>query len=413
LETVWFNKWMDQSRKIQPRLNRFFLIIISFSFILSDWIYGAFTFTELILGITGMLMLVTGKFIIKKKQVTWLLAIIILITGHSLFHFYTNNEFVLRTTLIAVVKLGYYLFLTVGLYNFIRIQKLESDFLYWNNVMGVIVCVLAAYIAFAVYAEMNLGMAIPYQRLLQFTRVDGHLYRRDIPIVRLKSIFEEPAHLGYYLNALLLANLLNKVKVKSNGLFISVIILTTLLTLSYSAVLIMIAILVFKGLQTIRFNRTMLKWDYKKTLILLGILLVLFLFRDLLYTTLYQRTAELLSGTERSGYERLVISWRFINEETYLTGLGFMQTPGTLWNVFAYIWTELGIIYFFFYLLFILYLIAMNASIGFVFILMNIAKGGYLSSSFWFLILLVLVYSTCNYRNIFSLFRKEEKSENK
>lgn len=406
------HSWLNQFGKKQPYLNHFLLILISFSFILSDWLYGAFTFTELILGLVVGILIILGKYRIHTHQFKWLALPIVLIGLHSIFHFMTNQEFDFRIAIIALIKLTFYLFIVIGIYNFIRVQKLEGSFLLWNNIMALIVCLLAAYIAFAVYAEMNLDRNIPYEFLLQFTRVDGHLYRRDIPIVRFKSIFEEPAHLGYYLNSVLMINLLNKVKLKSNWLFNSIIIVTGLLTLSYSAVFIMGCILILWVIKTIKVKNISLKWNYKMIFVLIGITIFIFVFRDLLYTTLIQRTSEIIAGTETSGYERLIISWRYINNETYLQGLGFMQTPGVLWNVFAYVWTEMGIMYFLFYILFILYIISLNVSVGIVFVLMNIAKGGYLSSSYWFLIILVIIYSSYNYKNVFSWFRKEEKSGN-
>lgn len=413
MDSIFLNNWMNQYKTVQPKLNHLILAVISFSFILSDWLYGAFTFTELLLGVVFVVMFVLGKVRIKQQQLKWIILIPVLILLHSIYHYYFNPEFVIQTSFIALIKLSYYIILVTGIFNYIRVQKLEKEFMFWNNIMALLVCLLAVYIAFAVYAEMNLDLTIPYERLLQFTRVDGHLYRRDIPIVRMKSIFEEPAHLGYYLNTVLMMNLLNKVRIRSNWVFNGIIIVVTLLTLSYSAVFIMGMILFLWLINSLRVHTFSIKWNYKVIISLIGFFIVIYLFRDLLYTTIVERTSELLAGTESSGYERLIISWRYINKETYLTGLGFMQTPGVLWNVFAYVWTEMGVIYFLFYILFILYITSLNISVGIVFVLMNIAKGGYLSSSFWFLIVLVIIYSTYNYKNIFSWFRKEEKSENK
>ncbi|WP_028273538.1 hypothetical protein [Atopococcus tabaci] len=408
--TTLMANWDAQFTKKQPLLNHILLFLISFSFMLSDWVYGAFTFTELALGMIMGILLVFGKYKIPIAQWKCVAVPIGMISAHSLYHFLVNQEFDSRTALIAIIKLSFYVLVVAGIYNFIKVQRLESTFIRWNNAAALVVCVLGVYIAFAVYADMHLGLTLPYEQLLQFTRLDGHLYRRDIPIVRMKSIFEEPAHLGYYLNAVLMVNVLNKTQYKPNYAVVAVLIVSILFTLSYSAVFIMLATVLLWAIKSLKISKEKVKWNKKTILIILGVLLVLFLSWDFIYITLIQRTLELISGTESSGYERLVISWRYINKENYLMGLGFMQTPGMLWNIYAYVFTELGLIYFICYILGIAYLIVVNPPLGIVFGLMNFAKGGYLSSGFWFLILLVLIYAADTYKNPLDCIRKERQS---
>ncbi|MFL2059878.1 hypothetical protein ACEN4K_10560 [Marinilactibacillus psychrotolerans] len=411
MDSILINKWLDQFENRQPIFNHIFLFIIAAAFVVSDWMYGAFTFTELIMGMALLVLILSGKYRIHIHQFKWILAPIIIISLHTVYLFNVQEDFALRVSVIALIKLSYFLFLIVGIYNYVRVQKLEKEFLIWNNLMAMIILAIGSYIAIAVYTEINFDQNLPYEFLLKFTRLDGHLYRKDIPIVRMKSIFQEPAHLGYYLNSILMVNLLNKNHIKITRWISTFLVIGVVLTLSYSSVFIMLAILCFWLLRNGNLLKGKIQWSSSIFFSLILIFFVIFLFRGLIYTTLIQRTIEIATGTESSGYERLIISWRYINKETYLFGYGFLQSPGMLWNVFAYVFTELGLIVFTLYILNIGYLMRFNIPIALVFILMNFAKGGYLSSSYWFLILLVIIYSGQHYESVYLFRRKEEQLE--
>ncbi|WP_368646137.1 hypothetical protein AB4027_04435 [Alkalibacterium putridalgicola] len=411
MESTLVNKWLNQYENRQPVFNHLVLFLVAISFALSDWLYGAFTFTELILGLSLSILFLAGKYRIHVHQLKWVLAPIIIILVHSLYLYNVYDDFNLRISVIALIKLLFYVLAVTGLYNFIKVQKLKEEFMIWNNLVALIILALGVYIALAVYMETNFEQGLPYEFLLRFTRLDGHLYRRDIPIVRMKSIFQEPAHLGYYLNSILMINLLNKKQLKMKKWINSLLITGVILTLSYSSVFIMLSILALWLIVNFNHFKGKLKWTPSAFVSLGLVLIVVFFFRELIYTTLVQRTIDIITGVETSGYERLIVSWRYINKETFLSGYGFLQSPGMLWNIFAYVFTELGLIVFFLYVLSIGYLMNYNIPIALVFILMNFAKGGYLSSGYWFLILLVIIYSARNFEPFHVTNRKGEHRE--
>lgn len=275
--------------------------------------------------------------------------------------------------------------------------------------MAVVILLLGVYIATAVYLEVNTEIELPYAFLLRFTRLDGHLFRRDIPIVRMKSIFEEPAHLGYYLNSILSVNVFGTFRLDKGRMFNLFLIVGILMTMSYSAIVITMTILLIKLVYKILKKDIAFSVNYKVIFPALIIVIIVFIFRDVLFTTFIRRTMELLDGTETSGYERLFDSWRYITRENLLLGVGFMHSQGYLWNNYAYAITEMGVIGLAIIGGFNLFLLKSNIGLGLVFLLLNFAKGGYLSSSYWFLILLILIYFKSSPGDSYT--RKEEYFE--
>lgn len=411
MEPTLTSNWLNQYKNRHPLFNHLFLFFIAIAFGLSDWMYRAFTFTELMLGALVAILFLAGRYRIHIHQFKWVTTPIIIITLHSLLLYLLQDDFNLKLSIIALIKLTFYILVVVGLYNFIKVQKLEKEFMVWNNIVAILILILGVYIAVAVYIETNTEQTLPYEFLLNFTRLDGHLYRRDIPIIRMKSIFQEPAHLGYYLNTLLVMNILNKIDLKMKKWINSLLIIGIILTFSYSSVFIMLSILMIWLLFNFKHIKSKLRWKPGVLISLFLVAAVIFIFREFIYTTLIQRTIEIITGSETSGYERLIVSWRYINKDTYLLGYGFLQSPGTLWNVFAYVFTELGIIIFLIYVSTIGYWMKYNVPIALILILMNFSKGGYLSSSYWFLILLILIYSAHHYEPLDALNRKGEQRE--
>lgn len=375
------------------------LTLIALSFALSDWMLGLFTFTEVLLFFILPLLLVTKRFTITMKQVKLISYITFVLILHTIYQLIYIQSFNLRVAVFAFIKMLFYLVAVMIISNYISNGKARS-FLMLNNYVAVLIGVVGAYIAFAVYAEIYLEVNIPYESLLRFTRLDGHLFRASIPIVRMKSIFKEPAHLGFYLNTLLMVNLHNKVNIKVPSIINVVLIIVILSTLSYSSVVIMFIILFVKLVTDNEILKTIEKNKYSLYIGAVILAVVVYYFRDELYITLISRTMELITGNEASGYERIVLSWRFIEKQNLLSGIGLMQTPGSIWNIPAYILTELGLFGFMLYVAAIMYLIYLNTSIGIVFIVLNFAKGGYLSSSFWFLIIMVIIYNSKKLWNI-------------
>lgn len=402
-------KWTGQYSKNESVATYTIIVIIALSFVLSDWLLGAFTFTEYILGGTILVSFLIGKFRVYKQQLKWIVLPLITIILHTLLLMSLGNEIDIRIIIISVVKLIFYLVITTWVINLVRDFKLKNQFLLIINCFAIVVFLLGIYIALAFYLNLNHELDLPYEFLLRFTRIDGHLFRSDVPIVRMKSIFEEPAHLGYYFNTVLLINAFGNHRLNYKWLFSSVLVTGIVLTFSYSAIAIMMIILTTQLIMALFQRKIKFRFNYSFIAAILSVLVIVFVFRDVLYTTFIGRTLELISGTETSGYERLFDSWRFITSENLIFGLGYMQTPGSLWNNFAYFTTEFGLIGLAFLTGFNIWIFYHNKGMGVAFLLMNFAKGGYLSSSYWFLLLLVLLYSLES--ETVSYFRKEEHFE--
>lgn len=402
----YIDLWREQYKSRNKLLEYSLLAIVVLSFMLSDWMLGIFTFTEYIIGIALTAAVLTGKFRIYLRQIKWLLLLLSTISIHSFILNSLGTELNIRLIIISLIKLLFYFIVVSWIINLINDLNHKYSFLFIVNIAAVVVFILGVYIALSVYLELHTEISLPYERLLMYTRLDGHLFRRDLPIVRMKSIFEEPAHLGYFLNTVLSVNILGPIKVEKSILFNSLLIIGIIMTMSYSAIAIMISIIVIKIFSVLLGKEFNPKMDYKLIIIALVPLLIIFLFRDVLYTTFIVRTLELIDGTETSGYERLFDSWRFVNQSNFILGLGFMQSPGSLWNNYAYMLTELGVLGISILTGFNLFIAKRNAGLGLIFLFMNFAKGGYLSSSYWLLILLILLYSRES--NLVTSIRKEE-----
>lgn len=365
------------------------VFLISLSFVLSDWMLSYFSFTELIIGPVIIMVILLRKIFITRDQIKWLIAPIILIVFNTAFQIAFNDEFLLRPALVSIVKLTFYILLVLILLNYFEKYHLEKEFLKMNNIFAMVVCVIAVYIGIAIYLEG----AIPWRFFVTFTRTGGNVFRRDPLIVRAKSIFMEPAHLGYYLNTVLAFNLLNKSHIKISGIYSIIIISVIMLTFSYSAIGIMTIILlmfVIKNRNSQDFKLNINKFWILITLII-G-MIFLYVFRESIYVTLIERTVRLIQGDESSGYERLILSWQYVNRENFWIGNGLLNTP-SIWNNFAYIQSDLGIIATLLMIGCTVYLTIKNTYMGIFFIFMNVVKGGYLSPAYWFLILGVVLYS--------------------
>lgn len=405
VRNVWLNQYSRRRKSIEVGL----LISVVLSFTLSDWMIGLFTFTEYILGTLIIVAFLTGKFRLYIHQIKWISILVGVIVLHSILIELTGQEINYRVIVIGIIKLLFYLINITWITNLIKDLNLKSFFLLIVNSMAVVILLLGVYIATAVYLEVNTEIELPYAFLLRFTRLDGHLFRRDIPIVRMKSIFEEPAHLGYYLNSILSVNVFGTFRLDKGRMFNLFLIVGILMTMSYSAIVITMTILLIKLVYKILKKDIAFSVNYKVIFPALIIVIIVFIFRDVLFTTFIRRTMELLDGTETSGYERLFDSWRYITRENLLLGVGFMHSQGYLWNNYAYAITEMGVIGLAIIGGFNLFLLKSNIGLGLVFLLLNFAKGGYLSSSYWFLILLILIYFKSSPGDSYT--RKEEYFE--
>lgn len=360
---------------------------MSLSFVVTDWMIGIFTLSDYIFVLVGISLLISGNYKIKRNQLLWILIILGVIAANIVMNIYNNETFILKTGLAALIRITYYVAIVVGFYNYVKEQKLEAQFLKILNIIAVIICFIGIYITIALYSNGQL----PYEFFWEFTRTDllSYAFNENPDFIRTRSIFSEPAYLGYFLNIILAMNYFNKANVKINKIFTILISLTLFLTFSYSAIGIMLMI---QGLYFIdKFNLKKFKWTKKTTLSALLFIVVLFFSWDLINETIINRTADILSGEDGSAYFRIIRSWDYVNTEHIFLGNGIGHTPN-VWNIYAYILSDLGLTAFLLSCLFSFYTLFVNFRMGLVFIALNFQKGGYLNPAFSIFLLLIFIY---------------------
>lgn len=392
--TTAFNKWNEFNEKYNHIWSFIILTLVSMSFVLTDWLVGIFTFSDYIFGTILTLLLISGNYKVRRNQLVWATLLLILLILNIFMNFLYNDVFILKTGIAALIKIIFYTVVITGVYNYVSIRKLQSELLIILTAVAVLVCIIGIYITIAIYSDV-----LPYEFFWEFTRGDlaSYTYGWNSALIRTKSIFSEPSYLGYYLNIILGITYFNNQKIKINKYAIALIILTIVLTFSYSSIGIMIFTLCLYASQTKKYKK--IEWHNSYLLFGFPISLFLFLAWDLINQTIIQRTISILSGTDTSALNRLLNSWQYVNKEHIFIGNGINHTPD-IWNNYAYILSDFGIILFIVFCSFSIYIVTKNPPIGILFIILNFQKGGYLSNSFWILLLLVFIYSNGSIKKI-------------
>lgn len=386
-ESSILTKWLEFNKKNNRVWSNIILFLMSLSFVVTDWMIGIFTLSDYIFALVGISLLISGNYKMKRKQLLWILLTLGVIAANIVMNVYNNEAFILKTGMAALIRVTYYVALVIGVYNYVKDQKLESHFLKILNVIAVIICFIGVYITIALYSKGQL----PYEFFWEFTRTDllSYAFNENPEFIRTRSIFSEPAYLGYFLNIILAMNYFNKINVKIKKGFTIVISLTLFLTFSYSAIGIMLMIQLLYFID--KFNFKNFKWTKTTTLSVLLLIVIGIFSWDLINETIINRTADILSGEDGSAYFRIIRSWDYVNIDHIFLGNGIGHTPN-VWNVYAYILSDLGLIAFLLSCLFSLYTLFINFRMGLVFIALNFQKGGYLNPAFSIFLLLIFVY---------------------
>ncbi|WP_423188915.1 hypothetical protein ACO1PF_10025 [Alkalibacterium sp. f15] len=254
-----------------------------------------------------------------------------------------------------------------------------------NNYLAVLTILIGIIIIVAIYTDNHHISRFFWT----YTRQDyrSYYYAGNDSIVRMRSIFSEPAHLGHYLNTIFFANLFfNKSK---KGYILIILMLGILLTFSYS----MIFIFLITGFSYLLVNtiKGNIKWTKKVWYLVIPMTLILAMLWDIIYVTIIERTINILSGMDGSAYNRIIESWIYVENERLIFGNGIGHTP-PITNIYAYVISDFGLIGFIPYLGLTGYIILNSLTTGILFITMNMAKGGYLNPSFWLFLLFVFLY---------------------
>lgn len=362
------------------------LMIISLAFILSDWIVLYSSFGDFILAFGVFLLLCLGQIKITRKQLIILaIPITVLITTIVLGYFFNDYWLSNKRLLASSIKFVFYMSATTMVFNFIKKEKLENTFLKMSNVFAILSVIIGIGITILIYLELK-GI---YTLIWTFTRSDprSFYYTGFRDVVRTRSLFSEPAHLGYYLNTVFFANIFYEKK--SNMLVLTILAIGILLTLSYS----MIFIFLVTGFTTVflRIIKKEFKWNHWYWAIIILISGLLFWFWDLIYVSIIERTLNILSGDDGSANVRILGSWDYVVRERLLFGNGIGHTP-PITNMFAYVLSDFGLIGFVPYIIFTLVLLFNNLALFVLFVTMNVSKGGYLNPAFWLFLLFIFLY---------------------
>ncbi|WP_051912404.1 hypothetical protein [Carnobacterium funditum] len=381
------DKWLSINKKVDNIWAHIFLYLLSFSFVVTDWMIGIFTLSDFVFLIILFLMLITGNFIFKKEQVILSMALIAVVFLNVLFSDMYNESFQISVGIAGLVKITFYLVTIMGLYNFIKKRELENKALIAINVVAVIVSLIGIYITIAIYSDG----ALPFDFFWEFTRSDrlSYSFNWNDQFIRSRSIFSEPSYFGYYLNIILGINYFNKVGMNISkwvNMFLTVMII---LTFSYSSIAIMIIIQMLKSFDFVK-NKDF-KWNNFYYFYIFIVVMVIFVFWETFSETLLKRTLDILSGEDTSAINRITNSWQYTNKEHLFLGNGIGHTP-SIWNIYAYMLSDFGIIAFACSVIFTGYIMMKNFRIGMLFLLLNFQKGGYLSNSFWIFLLLIFLF---------------------
>lgn len=386
------NNWIMFNEKNKTIWMYLIFISLGTAAVVADWMVGIFSLSDFIFGFILICLVVSNNYRITIKQIIALLVLFSIISANILINYYNNDLFVLKTGIAALIKTTFYAVVLVGCFNLVKMRNQEKRLLRIVNSIAILVGIIGIYITLAIYLDGKL----PYEFFWKLTRTDStsYLYDGIANLYRTRSVFAEPSYLGYYLNGVLAVNYFNKHNIRINryvNFFITIIII---LTFSYSSIAVMLIIQLLHfctitNLRKIRFN-----WFYLMSLV--AIVLLVSIFWDIIQVTLIDRTLSILDGTDYSTRGRLLESWQYINREHVFMGNGIGHTP-SIWNIYAYVLSDLGIIAFLMFCLLSVLIIISNVKLGILFVCLNFQKGGYLSPEFWIFLLLVFNFIGDNY----------------
>lgn len=362
--------------------NTALIVLLVWVMILSDWSVLNVSFGDFLLVGIVLLLLSNVPIDFSKKQ-QWLFIIstssIILIT--LLAYITGPADMNIKLLLFSNVKLMFYIGTVMMIYNYISSRGLKPKFVRINTYMSLLVIAIGIVIIYFILTD-QLDIL---HKIWYFTRIDDRSYHLgSSDIIRMRSLFAEPAHLGFYLNISLYFVL--KQRNKYWLVYAVLISIGIVLTLSYSMIMIgswLIMSTIAKHVKLSQF-----KWDGRYLIVVAVMLLIALIFGEFLYEAIYIRTLNILSGEDGSAIARLMGSWQQIDSGHLLFGVGAAHSTN-ITNMYAYALSDFGIIG-------LLSLLAGTGIIftfglreGVFFTLMNISKGGYLNPLFWLFILVI------------------------
>ncbi|QTJ36433.1 hypothetical protein FE323_05255 [Dolosigranulum pigrum] len=362
--------------------NTALIVLLVWVMILSDWSVLNVSFGDFLL--VGLVLLLLSNVPIdfsKKQQQLFIISTSSIILITLLAYITGPADMNIKLLLFSNVKLMFYIGTVMMIYNYISSRGLKPKFVRINTYMSLLVIAIGIVIIYFILTD-QLDIL---HKIWHFTRIDDRSYHLgSSDIIRMRSLFAEPAHLGFYLNISLYFVL--KQRNKYWLVYTVLISIGIVLTLSYSMIMIgswLIMSTIAKHVKLSQF-----KWDGRYLIVVAVMLLIALIFGEFLYEAIYIRTLNILSGEDGSAIARLMGSWQQIDSGHLLFGVGAAHSTN-ITNMYAYALSDFGIIG-------LLGLLAGTGIIftfglreGVFFTLMNISKGGYLNPLFWLFILVI------------------------
>lgn len=358
------------------------IVFLVWTMILSDWSVLNVSFGDFfLLGIVLLLLSNVPIDFSKKQQQLFIISTSSIILITLLAYISGSADMNIKLLLFSNVKLMFYIGTVIMIYNYIRNHNLEHVFGRINTYMSLLVIAIGIVIIYFILTD-QLDIL---HKIWQFTRTDDRSYHLGSShIIRMRSLFAEPAHLGFYLNISLYFVL--KQRNKYWLVYTVLISIGVVLTLSYSMVMIgswLIMSTIAKHMKLSQF-----KWDGRYLIVVGVILLIALIFGEFLYEAIYIRTLNILSGEDGSAIARLMGSWQQIDSGHLLFGVGAAHSTN-ITNMYAYALSDFGIVGLFGLLAGTGVIFTFGLREGVFFTLMNISKGGYLNPLFWLFILVI------------------------
>ena len=362
--------------------NTALIVLLVWVMILSDWSVLNVSFGDFLL--VGIVLLLLSNVPIdfsKKQQQLFITSTSSIILITLLAYITGPADMNIKLLLFSNVKLMFYIGTVMMIYNYISSLGLTPKFVRINTYMSLLVIAIGIVIIYLILTD-QLDIL---HKIWYFTRIDDRSYHLgSSDIIRMRSLFAEPAHLGFYLNISLYFVL--KQRNKYWLVYTVLISIGIVLTLSYSMIMIgswLIMSTIAKHVKLSQF-----KWDGRYLIVVAVMLLIALIFGEFLYEAIYIRTLNILSGEDGSAIARLMGSWQQIDSGYLLFGVGAAHSTN-ITNMYAYALSDFGIIGLLGLLAGTWIIFTFGLREGVFFTLMNISKGGYLNPLFWLFILVI------------------------
>ncbi|RAN58455.1 hypothetical protein B8A46_08515, partial [Dolosigranulum pigrum] len=260
------------------------IVFLVWTMILSDWSVLNVSFGDFfLLGIVLLLLSNVPIDFSKKEQQLFIISTISIILITLLAYITGPANMNIKLLLFSNVKLMFYIGTVMMIYNYISSRGLEPKFVRINTYMSLLVIAIGIVIIYFILTD-QLDIL---HKIWYFTRIDDRSYHLgSSDIIRMRSLFAEPAHLGFYLNISLYFVL--KQRNKYWLVYAVLISIGIVLTLSYSMIMIgswLIMSTIAKHVKLSQF-----KWDGRYLIVVAVMLLIALIFGEFLYEAIYIRT---------------------------------------------------------------------------------------------------------------------------